>query len=73
MLLQVESAFLFDSVFLFNDALEALYARNGNSGRRQLAIQPEPLSCSDTNRYHSYQAGHNITSLMREVSVTLLF
>lgn len=56
---------IFDSVFLLNDALEALQARNGFNGHRQLTIEPQSLSCSDTEKY---EAGHNISSLMREVS-----
>ncbi|KAK0162284.1 hypothetical protein PV327_008633 [Microctonus hyperodae] len=64
-LMSVESALIFDAVFLLNDALEALQARNGFNGHRQLTIEPQPLSCSDTEKY---EAGHNISSLMREVA-----
>ncbi|XP_034944392.1 glutamate receptor ionotropic, kainate 2-like isoform X2 [Chelonus insularis] len=61
----VESAFLFDSIFLFNDALEALNARLKINGHQHLKIEPEPLSCSDTVKY---EAGHNISALMKEIA-----
>ena len=62
---QVESAFIYDSVFLYKDALEALNARNQNA-ESPIIIEPQPLSCGDPEKY---PAGLNITSIMRDVSI----
>nr|QHN69187.1 ionotropic receptor 5 [Sirex nitobei] len=62
--LKVESALLYDSVFLFNEALEVLNARS-KDWNTPLIIDPPSLSCSDTEKY---SAGPNITGLMREIS-----
>ncbi|XP_017787966.1 PREDICTED: glutamate receptor ionotropic, kainate 2-like isoform X3 [Habropoda laboriosa] len=60
----VESAVLYDSVFLVYNALEALNARNKDS-KEPVTIDPVPLSCEDAEKY---SAGPNITNLMRELS-----
>ncbi|KAG7201434.1 hypothetical protein KM043_004194 [Ampulex compressa] len=60
----VESAVLYDSVFLLYNAMEALNARNAYS-QEPISIDPVPLSCEGTEKY---AAGPNITSLMREIS-----
>ncbi|XP_076230629.1 glutamate receptor ionotropic, kainate 2 isoform X2 [Nomia melanderi] len=60
----VESAVLYDSVFLFYNALEALNARNKDC-EEPVTIDPVPLSCEDIAKYN---AGPNITNLMRELS-----
>ncbi|XP_043256506.1 glutamate receptor ionotropic, kainate 2-like [Colletes gigas] len=60
----VESAVLYDSVFLLFNALEALNARNKDS-EEPVTIDPVPLSCENTEKY---SAGPNITNLMRELS-----
>ncbi|XP_011879931.1 PREDICTED: glutamate receptor ionotropic, kainate 2-like [Vollenhovia emeryi] len=61
----LDSAILYDAVFLLNKALEVLNTRNiGNE--EYISIDPVPLSCTNTSR--KYQAGRNITSVMRELS-----
>ncbi|XP_076667724.1 glutamate receptor ionotropic, kainate 2 isoform X2 [Andrena cerasifolii] len=60
----VESAVLYDSVFLLYNALEALNARNKDS-EEPVTIDPVPLSCEGTEKY---SAGPNITNMMRELS-----
>ncbi|XP_076630847.1 glutamate receptor ionotropic, kainate 2 isoform X2 [Colletes latitarsis] len=60
----MESAVLYDSVFLLFNALEALNARNKDS-EEPVTIDPVPLSCENTEKY---SAGPNITNLMRELS-----
>lgn len=60
---QVESAVLYDAVFLLQNALEVLNARNLDS-ENPVTIDPVPLSCEGAEKY---SAGPNITSLMREV------
>ncbi|XP_076302243.1 glutamate receptor ionotropic, kainate 2-like, partial [Lasioglossum baleicum] len=60
----VESAVLYDSVFLLYNALEALNARNKDSNE-SVTIDPVPLSCENGEKY---SAGPNITNLMRELS-----
>ena len=59
-----DSAILYDAVFLFEKALTVLNARNINN-EESLAIDPVPLSCEESNKY---QAGPNITNIMREVN-----
>lgn len=61
---QLESAVLYDAVFLLHKALETLNARNIGS-KRPMLIDPTPLSCTT---HATYKAGPNITSIMREVS-----
>ncbi|XP_053977682.1 glutamate receptor ionotropic, kainate 2-like isoform X1 [Hylaeus volcanicus] len=60
----LESAVIYDSVFLLYNALEGLNARNSDN-EDPVTIEPVPLSCAGTEKY---SAGPNITSLMREVS-----
>ncbi|XP_011152744.1 glutamate receptor ionotropic, kainate 2 [Harpegnathos saltator] len=60
----LNSAVLYDAVFLLNKALETLNARNVDNDE-PIVIEPMPLSCNDGKRY---QAGQNITSAMRELS-----
>ncbi|XP_017753501.1 PREDICTED: glutamate receptor ionotropic, kainate 2-like isoform X2 [Eufriesea mexicana] len=60
----VESAVLYDAVFLVYNALEALNARNKDSNA-SVTIDPVPLSCENEEKY---SAGPNITNLMRELS-----
>ncbi|XP_076280538.1 glutamate receptor ionotropic, kainate 2 [Lasioglossum baleicum] len=60
----VESAVLYDAVFLFYNALETLNARNKDC-EEPVTIDPVPLSCADTEKYN---AGPNITNLIRELS-----
>lgn len=60
----VESAVLYDAVFLLQNALEVLNARNLDS-ENPVTIDPVPLSCEGAEKY---SAGPNITSLMRELS-----
>lgn len=59
----MESAIIYDAVFLFYNALEALNARNKDCDE-PVTIDPVPLSCEGTEKY---SAGPNITNLMREV------
>lgn len=61
---QLDMAVLYDAVFLLSEGLNTLNARN-NENEDYLSIDPEPLSCDDDRKY--YQAGPNITSIMREV------
>jgi len=63
-ILQLNSAVLYDAVFLFNKALEALNARNIDYEARDF-IDPLPIFCNDGIKY---QAGSNITSIIREVN-----
>ena len=58
--MQLDSAVLYDAVFLLYKALETLNARNYN----EEYIDPIPLFCNSTTKY---QVGPNITSIMREV------
>lgn len=60
----MESAIIYDAVFLFYNALEALNARNKDCDE-PVTIDPVPLSCEGTEKY---SAGPNITNLMRELS-----
>ncbi|XP_018059496.1 PREDICTED: glutamate receptor ionotropic, kainate 2-like [Atta colombica] len=57
----LDSAVLYDAVFLLYKALETLNARNDN----EEYIDPIPLFCNNTTKY---QVGPNITSIMRELS-----
>ncbi|KAK1127273.1 hypothetical protein K0M31_003817 [Melipona bicolor] len=56
----LESAILYDAVFMVYNTLETLNARNVS-----VAIDPVPLSCEEDEKY---SAGPNITNLMRELS-----
>lgn len=58
-----ESAALYDGVFLLYNALNILNDRNKNNGD-PIPIIPVPLSCDDEKKY---EAGPNITSIIREV------
>ncbi|XP_018339843.1 PREDICTED: glutamate receptor ionotropic, kainate 2-like isoform X1 [Trachymyrmex septentrionalis] len=58
----LDSAVLYDAVFLLQKALETLNARNDN----EEYIDPIPLFC--TNSTNKYQVGRNITNVMRELS-----
>ncbi|CAK9800330.1 Glutamate receptor ionotropic, kainate 2 [Anthophora plagiata] len=60
----LESAVLYDAVFLVYNTLEALNARNKDS-EEPVTIDPVPLSCEEAEKY---SAGPNITNLMRELS-----
>ncbi|EZA54693.1 glutamate receptor ionotropic, kainate 2 isoform X2 [Ooceraea biroi] len=60
----LDSAILYDAVFLFNKALETLNARSIDYEDPDF-IYPLPISCNDGMKY---QAGPNITSVMRELS-----
>ncbi|XP_078053651.1 glutamate receptor ionotropic, kainate 2 [Augochlora pura] len=60
----MESAVIYDAVFLFYNALETLNARNKDC-EEPVTIDPVSLSCDGTEKYN---AGPNITSLMRELS-----
>ncbi|XP_032663311.1 glutamate receptor ionotropic, kainate 2-like [Odontomachus brunneus] len=60
----LNSAVLYDAVFLLDKALETLYARNLDN-KEFITIEPMSLSCNDGRRY---QAGENITSAIRELS-----
>ncbi|XP_014473269.1 PREDICTED: glutamate receptor ionotropic, kainate 2-like [Dinoponera quadriceps] len=63
----LNSAVLYDAVFLLDKALETLNARNlGNE--EPVIIEPTPLSCFTENYTEKYQAGLNITSAIRELS-----
>lgn len=67
--MKMESAVLYDSVFLLYNAVDALNARNQDH-EDPVTIDPVPLSCEETEKY---AAGPNITSLMREVKFQSLF
>ncbi|XP_071860840.1 glutamate receptor ionotropic, kainate 2 isoform X1 [Bombus fervidus] len=56
----VESAVLYDAVFMFYNTLETLNARN-----MSVDIDPLPLSCEEEKKY---SAGLDIINLMRELS-----
>ncbi|KAK9303590.1 hypothetical protein QLX08_004755 [Tetragonisca angustula] len=56
----VESAILYDAVFMVYNTLETLNARN-----MSVAIDPVPLSCEGEEKY---SAGPDIINLMRELS-----
>ena len=56
---KVESAILYDAVFMVYNTLETLNARN-----MSVAIDPVPLSCEGEEKY---SAGPDIINLMREV------
>ncbi|XP_018368899.1 PREDICTED: glutamate receptor ionotropic, kainate 2-like isoform X2 [Trachymyrmex cornetzi] len=58
----LDSAVLYDAVFLLQKALETLNARNDN----EEYIDPIPLFCANSTT--KYQVGPNITSVMRELS-----
>ncbi|XP_043794555.1 glutamate receptor ionotropic, kainate 2-like isoform X3 [Apis laboriosa] len=60
----VESAILYDSVFLVYNALETLNARNQDNTEGE-TIDPVPLSCEGEEKYN---AGPNITNVIRELS-----
>ncbi|XP_029168161.1 glutamate receptor ionotropic, kainate 2-like [Nylanderia fulva] len=60
----IESAVLYDAVFLLNKAMETLNTRNIDI-EESITIDPVSLSCEETVKY---QAGPNITSVMRELS-----
>ncbi|KYN07195.1 Glutamate receptor, ionotropic kainate 2, partial [Cyphomyrmex costatus] len=61
----LDSAILYDAVFLFHKALETLNARNIDN-EEYMSIDPVPLFCTNSTR--KYQVGPNITSVMRELS-----
>ncbi|KMR04997.1 glutamate ionotropic kainate 2 [Lasius niger] len=58
----IDSAILYDAVFLLHKAMETLNSRNIDN-EESIMIDPVPLSCDENQKY---QAGPNITSLMRE-------
>ncbi|KAM0731072.1 Glutamate receptor ionotropic, kainate 2 [Formica fusca] len=60
----IDSAVLYDAVFLLNKAMEMLNSRNTDNND-PLMIDPVPLSC---NKNETYQAGPNITSIIQELS-----
>ncbi|XP_017883266.1 glutamate receptor ionotropic, kainate 2-like [Ceratina calcarata] len=60
----VESAVLYDAVFLVYNALESLNARNKDS-EEPVTIDPVSLSCAEAEKY---TAGPNITNLIKELS-----
>ncbi|KAL0124437.1 hypothetical protein PUN28_006343 [Cardiocondyla obscurior] len=60
----LNSAILYDAVFLLHKALEVLNIRNIDN-EEYVSIDPIPLSCKSTRKY---QAGPNITSTMQELS-----
>ncbi|CAL1681831.1 unnamed protein product [Lasius platythorax] len=60
----IDSAILYDAVFLLHKAMETLNSRNIDN-EESIMIDPVPLSCDENQKY---QAGPNITSLMRELS-----
>lgn len=62
--MQIDSAILYDAVFLLHKAMETLNSRNIDN-EESIMIDPVPLSCDENQKY---QAGPNITSLMREVN-----
>ncbi|XP_015599874.1 glutamate receptor ionotropic, kainate 2 isoform X2 [Cephus cinctus] len=62
--MQVESALLYDAVFLLNDALTVLNERLQNADK-PMVIEPPQLSCNGTGKY---SAGPSITNIMREIS-----
>ncbi|XP_011064362.1 PREDICTED: glutamate receptor ionotropic, kainate 1-like [Acromyrmex echinatior] len=59
----LDSAVLYDAVFLLHTALETLNARNIEN-EVDMSIDPIPLSCTNSTR--KYQVGSYITSIMRE-------
>ncbi|XP_012061140.1 PREDICTED: glutamate receptor ionotropic, kainate 2-like [Atta cephalotes] len=61
----LDSAVLYDAVFLLHTTLETLNARNIEN-EVDMSIDPIPLSCTNSTR--KYQVGSNITSVMREIS-----
>lgn len=63
----LDSAVLYDAVFLLNKALETLNARNARNinNEEYMSIDPVPLYCNSTRKY---QVGSNIISVMRELS-----
>lgn len=61
---QINSAILYDAVFLVNTAMEVLNARIIED---DVLIDPLPLSCDESTKYH---AGPNISSVIKEVLVT---
>ncbi|EGI59304.1 Glutamate receptor, ionotropic kainate 2, partial [Acromyrmex echinatior] len=61
----LDSAVLYDAVFLLHTALETLNARNIEN-EVDMSIDPIPLSCTNSTR--KYQVGSYITSIMREIS-----
>ncbi|XP_012061138.1 PREDICTED: glutamate receptor ionotropic, kainate 2-like [Atta cephalotes] len=61
----LDSAILYDAVFLLHTALETLNARNIEN-EVDMSIDSIPLSCTNSTR--KYQVGSNITSIMREIS-----
>ncbi|XP_018315810.1 glutamate receptor ionotropic, kainate 2-like [Mycetomoellerius zeteki] len=61
----LDSAVLYDAVFLLYKALETLNARNIEN-EESISIDPIPLFCTNGNK--KYQVGSNITSVMREIS-----
>lgn len=64
--MQIDSAILYDAVFLLHKAMETLNSRNiDNTHEESIMIDPVPLSCDENQKY---QAGPNIMSLMREVN-----
>ncbi|XP_015112728.1 glutamate receptor ionotropic, kainate 2 [Diachasma alloeum] len=62
----VESAVLFDGVFLLNEALEILKKRSENDPDESVDIQPDSYTCSNPEKY---PAGPSLVSLMREVRI----
>ncbi|XP_018368900.1 PREDICTED: glutamate receptor ionotropic, kainate 2-like [Trachymyrmex cornetzi] len=61
----LDSAVLYDAVFLLHTALETLNTRNIEN-EVDMSIDPIPLSCTNSTR--KYQVGPNIISVMREIS-----
>ncbi|XP_063986144.1 glutamate receptor ionotropic, kainate 2-like isoform X2 [Diachasmimorpha longicaudata] len=62
----VESAVLFDGVFLLNEALEVFKERNKNDEDETIDIQPGSYTCSTPEKY---AAGLSLVSLMRRVTL----
>ncbi|XP_071571021.1 glutamate receptor ionotropic, kainate 2 isoform X3 [Temnothorax nylanderi] len=60
----LDSAILYDAVFLLNKALEVLYARNID---KEGYIDPISLSCIPNNT-EKYKAGCDIIGIMKEIS-----
>ncbi|XP_011064364.1 PREDICTED: glutamate receptor ionotropic, kainate 2-like [Acromyrmex echinatior] len=58
----LDSAVLYDAVFLLHTALKTLNTRNIEN-EVDIFIDPIPLSCTNTRKY---QVGPNITNIMRE-------
>ncbi|XP_011256785.2 glutamate receptor ionotropic, kainate 2 isoform X2 [Camponotus floridanus] len=61
----LDSAILYDAVFLLQKAIETLNSRNIDNEFIRNLIDPVSLSCKKNDKY---QAGPNITSIIRELS-----